>query len=73
MKTMDRVKVINWLESKKEVKLVERLNYLYGNLPVLDVKKLDAIFYLTLGSSKGPELFREMQCEVTTTLILEMV
>ena len=73
MKTMDRVKVINWLESKKEVKLVERLNYLYGNLPVLDVEKLDAIFYLTLGSSKGPELFREMQCEVTTTLILEMV
>lgn len=73
MRTMDRLKVINWLESKKEDKLVERLNYLYGNLPVLDVEKLGTIFYLTLGSRKGPELFREMQCEVTTTLILDMV
>ena len=68
MKTMNKQSIVKWLNSKNETKLVENFNFLYKELEFIDAEDIDAIFYLTLGSKKGPELFREMQCEVSTQL-----
>jgi hypothetical protein len=68
MKTMKTKAVVQWVEAKLENKLAQTISRLYTGKEVVDTERLDAIFYLTLGSRKGPELFREMQCEVITTL-----
>jgi hypothetical protein len=68
MKTMKTQAVVQWVEAKLENKLAQTISRLYTGKEVVDTERLDAIFYLTLGSRKGPELFREMQCEVITTL-----
>jgi hypothetical protein len=68
MKTMNKQSIVTWLNSKDETKLAENCNFLYKELEFVDAEDVDALFYLTLGSKKGPELFREMQCEVSTQL-----
>jgi hypothetical protein len=68
MKTMNRKSIVTWLNNKNESKLAENFNFLYKELEFVDFDNVDAVFYLTLGSRKGPELFREMQCEVSTQL-----
>ena len=68
MKTMNKQSIVKWLNSKNETRLVENINSAYPELEFIDAKNVDAVFYLTLGSKKGPELFREMQCEVSTQL-----
>jgi hypothetical protein len=73
MKTMTTVKVLSWIEARKEVRLVEAVKGFSDNKEDMDIEKLDAIFYLTLGSRRGPELFREMQCDVSTTWHLQMI
>lgn len=73
MKTMNVKKVINWVGARKELKLIEVVKGFSNNKEDMDIERLDAIFYLTLGSRKGPELFREMQCEVSTTWHLQMI
>ena len=71
MKTMKRKSIVEWLNTKNEAKLAENFNFLYKESEFVDADNVDAIFYLTLGSKKGPELFREMQCEVSTQLSFE--
>jgi hypothetical protein len=66
MKTMNRKSIVTWLNSKNETKLAEDFDRIYNELEFVDAEGVDAVFYLTLGSKKGPELFREMQCEVST-------
>jgi len=73
MKTMNTVKVISWVEARKELKLVESIKSFSEDKEDIDVERLDALFYLNLGSRRGPELFREMQCDVSTTWHLQMV
>ncbi len=68
MKTMNRKSIVKWLNSKNETKLAENFDFLYKELEFIDADNIDAVFYLTLGSRRGPELFREMQCEVSTQL-----
>jgi hypothetical protein len=68
MKTMNKQSVVKWLNSKDETKLAEDFGSLYKELEFINAEDIDAIFYLTFGSKKGPELFREMQCEVSTQL-----
>jgi hypothetical protein len=71
MRTMNRKSVVAWLNSKNETKLAENFDTIYNELEFVDVEGVDAVFYLTLGSKKGPELFREMECEVSTQLSIE--
>jgi hypothetical protein len=71
MKTMNKKSIVNWLNAKNEIKLAEDFDFLYKELEYVNAEDVDAVFYLTLGSKKGPELFKEMQCEVSTQLIIE--
>ena len=73
MKTMNTIKVVRWLMGKDQIQLAEKISYLYSAVPMVDTERLEAVFYLTLGSSLGPRFFREMQCEVVTILTLEEV
>jgi hypothetical protein len=66
MRTMNKQSILKWLNSKNETKLVENCNFLYKELEFVDAEDVDAVFYLILGSEKGPKLFREMECEVST-------
>ena len=71
MRTMNKQSIVKWLNSKNETKLAENCDSLYKELEFVDVEDVDAVFYLTLGSKAGSELFREMECEVSTQLSIE--
>ncbi len=71
MKTMNRKSIVKWLNTKNEAKLAENFDFLYKELEFVDTEEVEAVFYLTVGSNAGPDLFREMECEVSTHLSFE--
>jgi len=72
MKTMNVRQVIDWVGAKHEHKLAGIITDFGEGMEVMDKPGLEAVFHLALGEERGPDLFREMECEVVTILNLEL-
>ena len=72
MKTMNTVKVAQWLSTKGMIKTSENFLSLFGHIEDVDYEGIEGFLYIYYRKDTE-DVFRSMQCEVTTSLNLDTV
>jgi len=72
MKTMNTQSVVAWFENQGHSTESRMFNTLFNHLTVVDHAGIEGFFAMVFHHEVYEEMFRSMQCNVTTTLTFDL-